>query len=73
MIGVYVNFITEMMVGVLISFTTLLFTISKIEDYSFTEDPDLVAVSLNWVIILPLVINFLMFNFANLAKGMSSF
>ncbi len=40
---------------------------------SLVEDNnDMVALSMNWIIILPLIINFFMFNFANMAKGFSS-
>lgn len=36
------------------------------------DNVNLLAISLNWVIILPLTINFFMFSFAEVIKGMSA-
>ena len=57
----------------LIIFVSLLIVLGKIYDWGvITDNIDLVAISLNWVLILPLSINFFMFNLANSIKGMSS-
>ncbi len=73
MLGNYINLITEVMVGVFITITVLFFTIGKLKNVGFIiNNTDLVAVSINWVIILPLIINFFMFSFANMVKSFSS-
>lgn len=69
----YINLVTELLVGILISTTVLLFMLGKIYNWGFImSNANLASVVLNWLLILPLSINFLMFTFAECTKGMSS-
>lgn len=61
----FINLITEILVGILISFTVFFFMLGKILGWSFLiNDFTLASVAINWVMILPLSINFFMFTFA---------
>lgn len=69
----FINLITEILVGILISLTVFFFMLGKMLGWKFLlKDLSLAAVALNWVLILPLSINFFMFTFAETQKGMSS-
>lgn len=69
----HINLITELLVGLLISTTVLFFMLGKIFNWGFImNNAKLASVVLNWLLILPLSINFLMFTFAECTKGMSS-
>lgn len=69
----YVNLIVELFVSIMIFSCAVLIAIGKINEWSMVVDnPDLMALSLNWIMILPLSINFLMFSFSECVKGMTS-
>lgn len=73
MCSAFVNLITELLVGFLIMFVLLFFFLAKVYNWTFlVTDPSLASVSINWVLVLPLSINFFMFTFAECQKGMSS-
>ena len=69
----FINLITQMMTGFLFSFATLFIILSKIYELKFVlNNDDLVAVSLNWVMIIPLRLSFFMFTLTDLIKGMNN-
>lgn len=69
----FINLMTELLTASLITFVSLLIVLGKQFEWGvIVDNVDLVAISLNWVLILPLSINFFMFNLANSIKGMSS-
>ena len=71
--GITVNLLTEILIGLMICVTTLFFTLGRIYRWGFLEENiALVSVTLNWILILPLSINFFLFTFADTQKGMSA-
>ena len=69
----YINLIVQLMMGLLISLFSLLIVLSKNYNWSFVlSNPDVIAVSLNAMLVIPARISFFMFNVAELIKGMNS-
>ena len=69
----YINLIVQFMMGILIGLMALFIVLSKNLKFSFVLDnPDVIAVSLNAVLVIPARISFFMFNVAELIKGMNS-
>lgn len=65
--SIFTNLMTEILVGIMILATTLFFTLGRIYNWNFlTKDSGLVSVTLNWILVLPLSINFFMFNFTDI-------
>ena len=69
----FINLVTLLMTGLLVTFMSLFIVLSKNYNFQFVlKNEDLVAVSLSWILIIPIRIGFFMFNFAELIKGMNS-
>lgn len=69
----YSNHVSELALAILIGAIFFLLVIGKDNSWSFViSNSDIIALNLNWVLSIPLSINFLMFMIAENAKNMSS-
>ena len=72
-ITVYTNFLTEITMALLIGATLYLLCIGKTFQLDFVvANGTLIALTISWILSIPLMIQFMMFMFAETAKGMSS-
>ena len=73
MITIYTNFLTEITIALLIGATLYLLCIGKTYQLEFViANGTLIALTISWILSIPLLIQFMMFMFAETAKGMSS-
>ncbi len=73
MARIFVNLTTEIIIALFVGFSFYLIILGRILDWSFVvSQPALVAVTLNYVIQVPVMIGFYMFLISEMVAGMSS-
>lgn len=72
MCQVFVSLFLDLLLAAFIFIIILVIVIGKVQRYEYVEDNlSLIAVSVNWLILIPSFIQYFMFNFSEMAKNMS--